>query len=197
MRKKVAYRLIYSEFWTDPFIQEDMTPEDRYFYLYILTNPHTTMAGIYTITKKQIAFELGYSIESVNSLIDRFENHHKLIKYNKETREIAIKNWGKHNLNKGGKPVVDCLKKELVSIKDKTLIAYVAIYVKSDVLKKLYESYNESYYESSEGQLNTSNKVEKNVKVSDNAESNDTSHESSNDSGTIQIQNTEYKYFFF
>ncbi len=197
MRKKVAYRLIYSEFWTDPFIQEDMTPEDRYFYLYILTNPHTTMAGIYTITKKQIAFELGYSIESVNSLIDRFENHHKLIKYNKETREIAIKNWGKHNLNKGGKPVVDCLKKELVSIKDKTLIAYVAIYVKSDVLKKLYESYNESYYESSEGQLNTSNKVEKNVKVSYNAESNDTSHESSNDSVTIQIQNTEYKYFFF
>lgn len=169
MKKIMAYRLIYSEFWTDPFMQEDMTPEDKYFYLYILTNPNTTMAGIYTITKKQISFELGYSIESVNSLIDRFENHHKLLKYNKETRELAIKNWGKHNLNKGGKPVIDCLKKEFNSIKDKSLIAYVGVYVKSEVLKKIYDSYN----------------------VSCNDSSNDTGA-IQNTEYRIQIQNTEY-----
>ena len=163
--KKLAYRLIYSEFWTDPYVQEELTPEDKYFYLYILTNPHTTMCGIYTITKKQIAFELGYSIESVNSLMERFENNHKLIKYNKETRELAIKNWGKHNLNRGGKPVIDCLTKELNYVRDKSLIKYIGVYVKSETLKKLYDSYN------------------------------DTSDDSCNDSGAIQnteyrIQNT-------
>lgn len=159
----MAYRLIYSEFWTDPYVQEELTPEDKYFYLYILTNPHTTMCGIYTITKKQIAFELGYSIESVNSLMERFENNHKLIKYNKETRELAIKNWGKHNLNKGGKPVIDCLTKELNNVKDRSLIKYIGIYVKSETLKKLYDSYN------------------------------DTSDDSCNDSGAIQNTDTEYR----
>lgn len=49
-----------------------------------------------------MAFDLGYSMESVNSLLDRFENHHKLVKYNPETRELAIINWGKYNLNRGG-----------------------------------------------------------------------------------------------
>ncbi|WP_251551425.1 hypothetical protein [Neobacillus muris] len=76
-----------------------MTPEDKYFYLYLLTNPHTTQIGIYKITKKQIAFDMGYSIETVHSLMDRFITHHKLIRYNPETGELAIKNWRKYNLN--------------------------------------------------------------------------------------------------
>ncbi|WP_124046055.1 HNH endonuclease [Clostridium perfringens] len=134
----MAYRLVYSEFWTDAKIQEELTPEDRYFYLYLLTNPNTTMCGIYQITKKKMAFELGYSIESINSLVERFENHHKFIVYNQETRELALLNWGKYNLNKGGKPVKDCLTKELLQIKDKHLIELLIPKIKSDDLKKLY-----------------------------------------------------------
>ena len=114
----MAYRLVYTDFWTDPKVLEEMTPEDKYFYLYLLTNPNTNMIGIYKITKKQIAFELGYSIESVNCLFDRFTNNYKLIKYDAETREIFIKNYAKYNLNKGGKPINDCIKKELKSLKN-------------------------------------------------------------------------------
>ena len=114
----MAYRLVYTEFWEDHKVSEEMTPEDRYFYLYLLTNPKTNMIGIYQISKKRMAFDLGYSIESINALMDRFENHHKLIKYNKDTGEILIKNYVKFNLNKGGKPIIDCIKKELKSIKD-------------------------------------------------------------------------------
>lgn len=97
------YRMVRTDFWKNPIVLEEMTPEDKYIYLYLLTNPHTTQIGIYRITKKQMAFDLGYSIESVQSLMERFIEHHKLVRYNPETRELAIKNWGKDNLRKGGK----------------------------------------------------------------------------------------------
>lgn len=140
----MAYRLVYTDFWTDPRVLEEMTPEDRLFYLYLLTNPKTTNCGIYKITKKQMSLELGYSQEAVNSLMERFINYHKLIRYNPETRELAIKNWGKYNLNKGGKPVIDCLKKELTEVKDKTLIQYIAHVIKSEAISALYAHFSDA-----------------------------------------------------
>jgi DnaD/phage-associated family protein len=137
----MAYRLVYTEYWKDPKVMEEMTPGDKLFYLYILTNPCTTSCGIYMITKKQMAFELGYSEETVNTLIERFEKHYKLIKYNAETRELAIRNWGRYNLHRGGKPVIDCLTAELSRVKDKSLIDYILQNIKSDVIKVLYESF--------------------------------------------------------
>ncbi len=135
------FRQVYTEFWEDPKVQEEFTPEDRYFYLYLLTNPRTTQIGIYQITKKQIAFELGYSTESINALIDRFENHHKLIKYNIETREIAIKNWGRYNFNKAGKPVEDCVRSELSRVKDNDLIEYTKPNIDNSKIINIYDSY--------------------------------------------------------
>ncbi|MDR4173510.1 hypothetical protein [Bacillus nitratireducens] len=119
------YRHVQTSFWSDARVSEEMTPEDKYFYLYLMTNEHTNQIGVYQITRKQMAFELGYSIESAKALLDRFMNHHNLVVYNEETREICILNWGKYNLNKGGKPIEDCIKKELKSIKDLSLVKLV------------------------------------------------------------------------
>ncbi|OPJ63713.1 hypothetical protein [Clostridium chromiireducens] len=137
----MAFRMVYTEFWNDPKVMEDMTPEDKYFYLYLLTNPCTNMIGIYRIVKKQMAFDLGYSIESINSLMGRFINNHKLVIYNEETKEICIKNYGKYNLNKGGKPMIDCIKKDLGNVIDKTLIKEIATNVKNTSIKQLIEEY--------------------------------------------------------
>ena len=137
----MAFRIVYTEFWNDPKVMEDMTPEDKYFYLYLLTNPCTNMIGIYKIVKKQMAFDLGYSIETVNSLMDRFINSHKLICYNEETKEICIKNYGKYNLNKGGKPMIDCIKKDLGNVIDKSLIKEIVVNVKNVSIKQLIEEY--------------------------------------------------------
>jgi len=119
------YRHVQTSFWSDARVSEEMTPEDKYFYLYLMTNEHTNQIGVYQITRKQMAFELGYSIESAKALLDRFINHHELVVYNEETREVCILNWGKYNLNKGGKPIEDCIKKELKSIKDLSLVRLV------------------------------------------------------------------------
>ena len=56
------FRMVRTDFWKNPIVLEEMTPEDKFFYLYLLTNPLTTQTGIYKITKKQLAFDLGYSI---------------------------------------------------------------------------------------------------------------------------------------
>ena len=137
-----TFRMVHTEFWNDPKVIEDMTPEDKYFFLYLLTNPNTTQVGIYQITKKQMAFDMGYSIETINSLLDRFINHHKLIKYNPQTREIAIKNWGKYNLRRGGKPMLDCVSSELKEVKDTSLISYVSVNVENKSIREIYESFN-------------------------------------------------------
>ncbi len=139
--KMAKYRMVRTDFWKNPVVLEEMSPEDKYFYLYLLTNPHTTQIGIYKITQKQMAFDLGYSIESVHSLMERFTLHHKVIRYNPETRELAIKNWGKYNLHKGGKPVMDCIYSELKDVEDLSLILYVSESIVKQEILSLFESF--------------------------------------------------------
>jgi hypothetical protein len=118
-------RIVDVDFWNDEKTLEQFTPEDKLFMLYLMTNPHTKQLGIYKITAKQISFELGYTIEAVNTLIDRFENKYNLIIYSQETREIAILDYLEHSIVKGGKPVEDCIKKEMKEVKNKILIKKV------------------------------------------------------------------------
>lgn len=122
---KSVKRPVDTSFWEDDKIIDQFTPEDRYFMLYLLTNPHTTQVGIYHLPYKFAAFELGYSLEATKSLIDRFENKYHVIAYSKDHQEIAILNALKHNIVKGGKPVEDCIRSELRQVKDTGLIEKV------------------------------------------------------------------------
>lgn len=97
------YRTVQLSFWTDNKVEDDFTPEDKYFYLYLLTNPHTNLAGCYEVSYKQMSNELGYSKDAVERLIERFEKFHNIIRFCKETKEILILNWGKHNWTKSPK----------------------------------------------------------------------------------------------
>ena len=133
--------MVTTDFWKSPIVLEEMTPEDKIFYLFLLTNPETTQTGIYKITKKELAFYLGYSIETIHTLMERFTKQHKLIRYNSETREIAIKNWGKFNLHRGGKPIMDCLISELKEVEDTSLIRYVLEMIDRPEIRSLYESF--------------------------------------------------------
>ena len=117
-------RIISTDFWTDDKVMDIFSPEDKLFFLYLMTNPHTTQLGIYHINKKMMAFEIGYSLESIGILIDRFEEY-GLIKYSPEISEVAIKNYLRHSIVKGGKPVEDLLRREIAQVKDKTLLKYI------------------------------------------------------------------------
>lgn len=171
------FRHVRTEFWKDAKVLEEMTPEDKLFFLYILTNGNTTQIGIYKIPKKQMAFELGYSVESINTLIDRFENHYKVIRYNPQTRELAIKRWGKYNLVKGGKPIIDCVKKEVTEVKDKSLLAYVAQYIHKEEIKKEFEKLIDDTYHDSLDNISTIGGQKENKKENKNKKEKENEYE--------------------
>lgn len=116
------FRKIHVTFWSDSFVS-NLTEKEKLFYLYLLTNERTTQIGIYEITKKQIAFDLGYSINIVSDYLKLFQKHGKIM-YNETTCEIAIKNWNKYNHNPSIKVKV-LVNKELDKVKDKLLIEYL------------------------------------------------------------------------
>jgi hypothetical protein len=116
------YRKIHVQFWGDVFIQT-LTPEQKFFFLYLLTNERTKQCGIYEITTRQISFDTGYTVETVLRLIEFFTNAGKMV-FSRETNEMAIKNWDRYN--KSDSPSVKGLvKQELSDVKNKKLIEWV------------------------------------------------------------------------
>ena len=121
---KSIKRIVDTGFWSDEKVM-NFSPEDKYFWLFLLTNEYTTQLGIYYLPIKKAALDLGYSVESVEVLLERFEHKYELIKYSKLTDEVAINNYLLYSIVKGGKPVYDCLIKEQSQVKDKRLLEHV------------------------------------------------------------------------
>lgn len=116
------FRKIHVTFWSDSFVS-NLNEKEKLFYLYLLTNERTTQIGIYEITKKQISFDLGYSINTVSELLKQFYKYGKIM-YNDNTCELAIKNWNKYNANTSNKVKV-LIDKETARVKDRLLIEYL------------------------------------------------------------------------
>ncbi|MDR2879717.1 MAG: hypothetical protein LBV03_07385 [Fusobacteriales bacterium] len=189
MGNKGTFRQIYTSFWRNTYIQDEMTPEDKYFYLYLLTNDQTKQIGVYQVTQKQIAFDTGYSRESIKALLHRFEEHHKLIKYSPDTKEIAILKWGGLNFNKGGKPIECLLEKEFKETKNKELIKLVMEDIENENIKEFleslfvkYDTCNDSYHDTPDDTYHDSSK---NDEVNKTGTSYDTYHDTYDDTGGI------------
>ncbi|MBI6873443.1 DnaD domain protein [Clostridium aciditolerans] len=114
-----VYRQVQTNFWQDDFILE-LTPEERYFYIYVMTNPRTTQCGIFKIVKKLIEVELGFDRKTVDKLLKRFMDYGK-ISYCERTNEIMIINWVKYNFI-DSKNTKLCINKELKEVKNKEFI---------------------------------------------------------------------------
>lgn len=113
------FRQVHVEFWQDGFVL-DLTPEEKYFYLYLMTNSKTSQCGIYELPKRIIETETGYNRETVDKLLQRFIDYGK-IKYSEVTKEVFIVNWIKYNMIKSSK-VIACIKKELEQVKNKEFV---------------------------------------------------------------------------
>lgn len=110
------YRNVQISFWTDSKIDNDFTPDDRYFFLYLFTNPHTNLCGCYEISTKQMVYETGLSNDKIRSLLERITGVHRVALYDKETREVLILNWHKYNWNNSPK-FITALLKEIEAVK--------------------------------------------------------------------------------
>ncbi|MGG0238082.1 DnaD domain-containing protein [Bacillus rhizoplanae] len=114
-----VYRNVQVNFWQDDFVL-DLTPEERYFYIYLLTCSKTTQCGIYPLPKRLAEMETGYNRETVEKLLQRFIDYGKIL-YDAETKELYIQNWLRYN------PVTNtnvekCVLRELKTVKSKKFV---------------------------------------------------------------------------
>lgn len=134
------YRHVRSEIWVNPKVSECMNSNEKLIFVYLLTNQHTTQIGIYKITKKQIAYDLDLPMNIVEETLEKFENDLKIIVYNKSTYEIAITKWGRFNLTNSGRPIKDCIKKELLEVKDVELLKVISEHIRKEEIKELFDN---------------------------------------------------------
>ena len=114
-----VYRHIHIDYWQDGFVL-DLTPEEKYFYIYLMTNSKTSQCGLYELPKRIIETETGYNRETVGKLLNRFIDYKKIV-YCEETREVFLMNWIKHNKIVSPK-VKKCVYEELKKIKSMDMV---------------------------------------------------------------------------
>lgn len=85
-------RSVSTAFWSDPFI-EDLTPNQKLLFLYLITNEKTNMLGIYEASVKKISFETGIKKEDVSNGLKAFERLNK-VKY--RNNYVILVNYMKH-----------------------------------------------------------------------------------------------------
>ena len=164
------FRKIHVNFWSDSFISS-CDDKVKLFYLYLLTNERTSQLGVYEITKKQIAFDLGYSIDTVSILINEVEKLGK-IRYNPRTCEMALKNWNKYNGNESKKVKV-LTDRESSNIKDKSLIEYLysidtVLILNPQEEEEREEEKEEEQAPATEGKIDGDGIISKNLKTATN-----------------------------
>ncbi|WP_459502387.1 DnaD domain-containing protein [Bacillus sp. C1] len=114
-----VYRSVQVNFWQDEFVL-DLTPEERYFYMYLLTCSKTRQCGIYPLPLRLAEMKTGYNRETVEKLLKRFIAYGKIL-YDAKTKELYVLNWLRYN------PVTNtniekCVLRELKTVKNKEFV---------------------------------------------------------------------------
>jgi hypothetical protein len=100
--KKIAFRrglsmakqrYISTSIWDDDWFVEDLNRDEKLFYMYLLTNEHTNIAGIYKVSLRRLTQESGFTKEEIHHLFDRFSADGKAY-YKHEY--VIMANWPKH-----------------------------------------------------------------------------------------------------
>lgn len=90
-------RMVDTKFWSDKYIA-NLDPSEKLVFIYLLTNHLTNICGIYEINLKQIGFDTGIDKDMVQKILNRFEKDGKILY---RDGWLAIKNWIKHQSDKG------------------------------------------------------------------------------------------------
>ena len=134
--KSGKFCIVRPTFWSDDLI-EKFDNDEKFFFLYLLTNPECKQAGIFRLPVRTIIFHLEtWTEEKVKATLDKFEKLNRII-YNHDTQEIAILNYLKHSVIAGGKPIADCVDRDLSLVKDTALIQKVYDHMKAYMDKEI------------------------------------------------------------
>lgn len=113
-----VFTRVERSYWQDEFILE-LTPEQKFFYLYLMSNSKVNTLGAYVFPMTMSTLELGYNRETVKKLLDHFVDAGKIM-YDKTTNEVFLLNWPKRNWNKRT-ATLRTLKKDFDALKSPVL----------------------------------------------------------------------------
>lgn len=137
------YRKVSTEFWADRKVLDTFTPEDKYFYMWCLTNPATTLCGCFELVKRRASVETGYSSETIERLIKRLEDVHGVIAFSRKTNELLILNWSRYNWSDSPR-VDDPLLQSIYQVKDSGFRDWLgSLYNRRESITKRYFSESE------------------------------------------------------
>lgn len=85
-------RLVNTNFWKDTYVI-DLDPVQKLLFLYFLTNPNTTLAGVYEISIRQVAFDTGIDKDMVEKILKKFTDDGKMMYQNSW---LVLHNFVKH-----------------------------------------------------------------------------------------------------
>src|SRR3972149_7999433 len=87
------YRQIHVSIWKDEWFL-DLDPDEKLLFIYLFSNESASLAGIYKLALKVIAFETNLPIDFVKKTLAKFEKAGKV--YYREG-VIWVKNLRKYN----------------------------------------------------------------------------------------------------
>jgi len=84
------YRTIDASFWTDPKVRK-LPPLGRLLFLYLITNPHTHVSGIYYLPRSTMLHETGMTEKQLDTLSDTLSSV-GFCRFDPETETVWVKN---------------------------------------------------------------------------------------------------------
>ena len=120
----MATRMIATNLWTDREFRKIKSLKTRYLWIYLLSCTMSQTCGVFYIPIDVIAFESKMSEEDIEKSLQELEINNFLY-YSKESEEIVIYNYPKYNIRNMGKPMVDCISKELSQVKNRKLVSRI------------------------------------------------------------------------
>lgn len=85
-------RLVNTNFWKDTYVI-DLDPIQKLLFLYFLTNPRTSLAGVYEISLREVAFDTGIDKDMVEKILAKFCSDEKMYY---EKGWVILRNFVKH-----------------------------------------------------------------------------------------------------
>lgn len=126
-------RPVCTDFWLNEKVYGKFSKNDKLVFVYLLTNRSTEQLGIYTLPLHLMAMELEMPKEEIEVCIKNLENA-GVIMYSYTTNEVAILNYNKYNIFRGGNATENCYKDMYKKVKDINLVK--AVYEKMLITSK-------------------------------------------------------------
>lgn len=120
---------IERSFWETDEARE-MTPEEKYFWLYLRTNANVNTLGCYPFRMRKAMDETGYNRETLEKLLSRMVEH-GYIRYCAETGEVLLLGWGAQNWTKKTS-VLRAIQADLQKVKSEAFKEKLAALLRAD-----------------------------------------------------------------